>query len=173
MSECKQCPHVVGDTYQRDCAFPDCIGGWEEAYKQQVKKVQEQLQKVADWAMSQGLATGHADTLDDLLLELTSQMNESKDFNHNFIRDRFKLTRQEYKVLLELCTENSRQQIADSMNIALETVHTHCSNLYRKLGCSTRHSVCMKYLKLTPQMDETAIGEHTPNTPVFLKKQSE
>jgi len=33
MSECKQCPHVVGDSYQRDCAFPDCIGGWEEAYK--------------------------------------------------------------------------------------------------------------------------------------------
>jgi len=79
MSECKQCPHVVGDTYQRDCAFPDCIGGWEEAYKQQVKKVQEQLQKVADWAMSQGLATGHADTLDELLLEMSSQMSNDYD----------------------------------------------------------------------------------------------
>lgn len=23
--ECKSCPHVVGDAYQRDCAFPDCL----------------------------------------------------------------------------------------------------------------------------------------------------
>jgi len=26
MTKCIQCPHVVGDIYQRDCAFPDCIG---------------------------------------------------------------------------------------------------------------------------------------------------
>lgn len=26
MSKCTQCPHVVGDSYQRDCAFPDCMG---------------------------------------------------------------------------------------------------------------------------------------------------
>ena len=26
MSKCTQCPHVVGDSYQRDCVFPDCIG---------------------------------------------------------------------------------------------------------------------------------------------------
>ena len=24
--ECKSCPHVVGDNYERDCDFPDCIG---------------------------------------------------------------------------------------------------------------------------------------------------
>jgi uncharacterized protein YbdZ (MbtH family) len=24
-SECRQCPHVVGDIYERDCAFPDCM----------------------------------------------------------------------------------------------------------------------------------------------------
>jgi hypothetical protein len=33
MAECTQCPHTVGDSYQRDCCFPDCVGGWEEAYK--------------------------------------------------------------------------------------------------------------------------------------------
>ena len=26
MAECKQCPHKVGNSYQRDCAFPDCMG---------------------------------------------------------------------------------------------------------------------------------------------------
>lgn len=25
MSECKQCPYKVGDSYKRDCAFPDCM----------------------------------------------------------------------------------------------------------------------------------------------------
>lgn len=33
MSECPQCPHIVGDYTERDCGFPDCMGGWEEAYK--------------------------------------------------------------------------------------------------------------------------------------------
>lgn len=26
MKDCKDCPHVIGDAYQRDCCFPDCIG---------------------------------------------------------------------------------------------------------------------------------------------------
>jgi len=26
MSKCKQCPHDVGDSYKRDCCFPDCMG---------------------------------------------------------------------------------------------------------------------------------------------------
>lgn len=26
MSRCKQCPNTVGDNYERDCSFPDCIG---------------------------------------------------------------------------------------------------------------------------------------------------
>lgn len=33
MSECKQCPHAIGDSTERDCCFPDCIGGWEAAFK--------------------------------------------------------------------------------------------------------------------------------------------
>jgi hypothetical protein len=31
MAKCKQCPHAVGDSYQRDCCFPDCIG-WSIEY---------------------------------------------------------------------------------------------------------------------------------------------
>lgn len=30
MSECTQCPHKVGDSYERDCCFPDCMGWWIE-----------------------------------------------------------------------------------------------------------------------------------------------
>ncbi len=31
MTWCKQCPHDVGDSDQRDCAFPDCCG-WTITY---------------------------------------------------------------------------------------------------------------------------------------------
>jgi hypothetical protein len=30
---CKDCPHVIGDITERDCCFPDCVGGWESVYK--------------------------------------------------------------------------------------------------------------------------------------------
>lgn len=33
MPECTQCPHIIGDYTERDCGFPDCMGGWESAYK--------------------------------------------------------------------------------------------------------------------------------------------
>jgi len=26
MADCTQCPHAVGDSYQRDCDFPHCMG---------------------------------------------------------------------------------------------------------------------------------------------------
>lgn len=31
MSKCKDCPHDVGDSYERDCSFPNCIG-WTIIY---------------------------------------------------------------------------------------------------------------------------------------------
>ena len=40
MSKCKDCPHIIGDTYQRDCCFPDCVGGWEKAYKDLSEELQ-------------------------------------------------------------------------------------------------------------------------------------
>jgi len=33
LKQCTQCPHTVGDSDVRDCCFPDCVGGWEEAFK--------------------------------------------------------------------------------------------------------------------------------------------
>jgi hypothetical protein len=40
---CQSCPHEVGDTYQRDCAFPDCIGGWKQAYKLREESINKQI----------------------------------------------------------------------------------------------------------------------------------
>ena len=32
--DCTQCPHDVSDAHQRDCAWPDCQGGWDAVFKQ-------------------------------------------------------------------------------------------------------------------------------------------
>lgn len=37
------------------------------------------MEKVAQWMLKNGFATGHGDTLDDLLEELTWQVKELKD----------------------------------------------------------------------------------------------
>lgn len=41
--KCTQCPHEVGDSYQRDCAFPDCMGGWETAFRTVTSELRQQL----------------------------------------------------------------------------------------------------------------------------------
>ena len=48
MSKCTQCPNVVGDSYQRDCVFPDCVGGWQAAYEDLVKELAETEQALVD-----------------------------------------------------------------------------------------------------------------------------
>ena len=45
MSDCTQCPHVVGDSFDRDCCFPDCSGGWEEVCKQLQAELQAEREK--------------------------------------------------------------------------------------------------------------------------------
>jgi len=40
MSMCKDCPHIIGDLSARDCAFPNCVGGWQRAFEEQVKHTQ-------------------------------------------------------------------------------------------------------------------------------------
>jgi len=56
MSDCTQCPHVVGDSFDRDCCFPDCSGGWEEVCKQlqaELQECKERLDQELDWDESQ------------------------------------------------------------------------------------------------------------------------
>ena len=45
---CKDCPHIIGDTYQRDCCFPDCVGGWEKAYEDLAEE-NRQLKESQRW----------------------------------------------------------------------------------------------------------------------------
>ena len=40
-NKCKTCPHIIGDTYDRDCCFPDCVGGWEKAYSTLLSELPE------------------------------------------------------------------------------------------------------------------------------------
>jgi hypothetical protein len=63
--DCKDCPYEVGDKSERDCAFPDCVGGWQ-AYAEHLEEqlmiipatpkqpsaeeVREACQKIADEA---------------------------------------------------------------------------------------------------------------------------
>lgn len=55
MSTCKQCPHKVGDAMQRDCAFPDCIGGWEAALLQVEERNNELSDKLANLLLGLGI----------------------------------------------------------------------------------------------------------------------
>ena len=44
------------------------------------------LEKVCEWAISHSLATGHADTLDELLAHLGEQVEKLRDNNATLVR---------------------------------------------------------------------------------------
>ena len=46
--KCEECPHDVGDSYQRDCSFPDCSGGWEAVSKHQSEQIQSLTTRIAE-----------------------------------------------------------------------------------------------------------------------------
>ena len=51
MMKCTTCPHEVGDATERDCAFPDCSGGWEQVHldsQEQIADLERQLAVVTD-----------------------------------------------------------------------------------------------------------------------------
>ncbi|MBB6735252.1 LuxR C-terminal-related transcriptional regulator [Cohnella zeiphila] len=76
------------------------------------------------------------------LLELRSEQELFVD------KDRFarkKLTGKEYKVLQQIVAGRSNAAIADELSIRLETVKTHCKNIYRKLGLKSRKAVQRHY----------------------------
>ena len=45
---CTTCPHEVGDATERDCAFPDCSGGWEQAHLDSQDRIAELEQQLAE-----------------------------------------------------------------------------------------------------------------------------
>lgn len=66
--KCTTCPNVVGDITERDCAFPDCSGGWEEVYLEErndrlrlqarVIELERQLAKAESKRKEKGLSDG-------------------------------------------------------------------------------------------------------------------
>lgn len=65
------------------CAFQDDFGRWnftDEGLLDFVFMVQKaESEKVAKWMISQGYATGHGDTIEDLLKELEWQVAEREE----------------------------------------------------------------------------------------------
>ena len=73
--------------------------------------------------------------------ELSRLYNEQELFAN---KDRFaeqKLTAKEYKVLQGLIAGKSNAVVAAELSIRMETVKTHCKNIYRKLGLKSRKAV--------------------------------
>jgi len=54
---------------------------------------------------------------------------------------RKKLSPKEYQVLQYLLEGKSNAAIGETMNISVETVKTHCKNIYKKLNLSSRKEV--------------------------------
>ncbi|WP_135551819.1 LuxR C-terminal-related transcriptional regulator [Paenibacillus cymbidii] len=79
------------------------------------------------------------------LKQLSRLYNEQELFAN---KDRFaeqKLTAKEYKVLQALIAGKSNAVVAAELSIRLETVKTHCKNIYRKLGLKSRKSVVQMF----------------------------
>ena len=55
-----------------------------------------QREKLAGWMLANGIATGHGDTIDDLLAELTQQINETVHKAEESQRERCKSKAEEY-----------------------------------------------------------------------------
>lgn len=74
----------------------------------------------------------------DRLIQYRSEQELSAD------KDQFaqkQLTAKEYKVLQALIAGKSNAVIADELSVKLETVKTHCKNIYKKLHLKSRKAV--------------------------------
>ncbi|HET7579830.1 MAG TPA: LuxR C-terminal-related transcriptional regulator [Bacillales bacterium] len=56
-----------------------------------------------------------------------------------------KLSNQEYKVLKLLMKGQSNRDIAEQLYVSIETVKSHCKNIYKKLNLKGRKEVLMKF----------------------------
>jgi DNA-binding NarL/FixJ family response regulator len=56
------------------------------------------------------------------------------------------LTKREVEILSQLARGNLYKEIADHMNISLDTVRSHLQHIYNKLQVHSRHEAVMKFL---------------------------
>jgi len=84
--KCTTCPHDVGDASERDCAFPDCSGGWEQVYLDSQERIAEleadNLEKDAEIERLRANLT----SLGDAVIDMFEQMikgNWKDDHDHD------------------------------------------------------------------------------------------
>ena len=71
----------------------------------------------------------------------------------------FGLTRRETEVAMLLLDSKSRDEIADLLFISMGTVNTHCTNIYKKVGCGSAKELAALVM---PNRFE-ANGKETPD----------
>ena len=55
-----------------------------------------------------------------------------------FIFSRYRITKREREIIIQICSGKSNQQIADELFISLQTVKDHTHRIYRKIGINSR-----------------------------------
>lgn len=69
------------------------------------------------------------------------------------------LTSRETEILSQLAKGSIYKEIADHMNISLDTVRTHLQHIYNKLQVHSRHEAVLKFLS-----QHTEANKHKPRT---------
>ena len=69
------------------------------------------------------------------------------------------LTKREIEILAQLAKGSLYKEIADHMNISLDTVRTHLQHIYNKLQVHSRHEAVLKFLN---RQSESANGPGKP-----------
>lgn len=92
--------------------------------------------------------------LSDLVARHQLAKPQERLFNAAMVamRNEGKLTEQERRVVILQVTGHTYQQIADKLEISVETVRKHISNVYRKTGTSSSVELFAKYF--TPRLSQ-------------------
>lgn len=74
------------------------------------------------------------------------ELTNSSSLDIEYLMTRFRLTRREAEIALEIASGKPDQKIAAKLGIAFSTLRTHIRNLYAKLGTRSRtalaHKIC-------------------------------
>lgn len=90
----------------------------------------------------------------EYLLELAAQLHTwAGDVNLVLARRRgaaqrptYALSPREVDVIEALDSNSTYEDIAAHLNLSINTVRHHVRNIYRKLGVTSRHAACMRYV---------------------------
>lgn len=57
------------------------------------------------------------------------------------------LSNREFEIFLAVCEGKSNKVIADQFCVVEKTIKFHLTNIYRKLGCKSRHEMTARFYK--------------------------